>query len=226
MPKQNSNNYYDLNYFNEQKIVGKRNAVEIIHNFSNFIKETDTVLDFGCGGGYLLNELNCGYKYGVDINPIALEEASKMGIKTFTRIDQLKENSFDVIISNSALEHDPNPRNSLKKLFKILKKNGTIVFRVPHETINYSYHSNDWNYHLYTWSPMALGNLFNDVGFKVLECKIEKSKRPPVNFLIKNNFLNRSIYYFYRLIRIFFDEFRIKEIGVDGYTVLVARKCL
>ena len=49
------------------------------HTFSDFIKETDKVLDFGCGGGYLLNELNCADKYGVDINPVALEEASKWG---------------------------------------------------------------------------------------------------------------------------------------------------
>ena len=179
-------------------------------------------MDFGCGGGYLLNELTCGDKYGIDINPVALKEASKMGIKTFTKIEKLKENTIDVIISNSALEHDPNPRESLKKLFKVLK-NGKIIFRFLMK-LNYSYRPNDWNYHLYTWSPMALGNLFNDVGFNILECKIEKSKRPPVNFLLKNNFISRSIYYFYRLIRIFFDEFRIKEIGVDGYTILVAQK--
>jgi SAM-dependent methyltransferase len=224
MSSQNSENYYDVNYFNDQKIIGKRNAIEIIHNFSKFIKETDAVLDFGCGGGYLLNELICGDKYGIDINPIALAEANKMGIQTFTAIEKLKENSVDVVISNSALEHDPNPRESLKKLFKVLKKNGKIIFRVPHETLNYSYRPNDWNYHLYTWSPMALGNLFNDVGFNILECKIEKSKRPPVNFLLKNSILTISIYYFYRLVRIFLDEFWIKEIGVDGYTVLVAQK--
>lgn len=224
MSSQNSENYYDVNYFNDQKVIGKRNAIEIIHNFSKFIKETDAVLDFGCGGGYLLNELICGDKYGIDINPIALAEANKMGIQTFTAIEKLKENSVDVVISNSALEHDPNPRESLKKLFNVLKKNGKIIFRVPHETLNYSYRPNDWNYHLYTWSPMALGNLFNDVGFNILECKIEKSKRPPVNFLLKNSVLNISIYYFYRLIRIFLDEFWIKEIGVDGYTVLVAQK--
>ena len=69
---------------------------------------------------------------------------------------------------------------------------------------------------------MALGNLFNDVGFRVLECNIEKSS--PGQFRNKNNFLNRSIYYFYRLLRIIFDEFRIKEIGDDGYTVLVPEK--
>ena len=70
---------------------------------------------------------------------------------------------------------------------------------------------------------MALGNLFNDVGFNILECKIEKSKRPPVNFLLKNNFISRSIYYFYETHTNIFDEFRIKEIGVDGYTILVAQ---
>ena len=40
-----------------------------------------------------------------------------------SRIWKNKENTIDVIISNSALEHDPNPRDSLKKLFKVLKKN-------------------------------------------------------------------------------------------------------
>ena len=35
------------------------------------------VLDFGCGGGYLLDKINCKKKFGVEINNIAIKEAEK-----------------------------------------------------------------------------------------------------------------------------------------------------
>src|SRR5215467_12797664 len=43
--------------------------------FQDFINPTDSVLHFWCGGGYLLNSLVCGDKYGVDASPKYREHA-------------------------------------------------------------------------------------------------------------------------------------------------------
>ena len=110
-----------------------------------------------------------------------MDKAKKIGInEVHKNLSELKENSVDLIVSNSALEHVPNPHISLTNLYKILKPNGSIIFRIPHETLGWSYKPGDWNYHLYTWSPMAIGNLFNDVGFHNILVKKEKSVKPPL----------------------------------------------
>jgi len=43
----------------------KLTAVANTWIFQGFINPTDSVLHFWCGGGYLLNSLVCGEKYGV-----------------------------------------------------------------------------------------------------------------------------------------------------------------
>jgi len=60
--------------------------------------------------------------------------------------------------------------------------NGKIIFVVPCENINYAYKPGDINQHLYSWSPMGIGNLFTLAGFSVIESKPYIHKWPP-NYL-------------------------------------------
>jgi hypothetical protein len=71
---------------------------------------------------------------------------------------------------------------------------------------------------------MALGNLFNDVGFQQIEVKIEKSKRPPFFKILRMMYLEKLAGYIYRLLRMMLDELGIKPIGVDGYSIVSAMK--
>ena len=49
--------YYDDSYFDLQKKVGERSGRILSKIFQKYIQETDSILDFGCGGppvsGYL-----------------------------------------------------------------------------------------------------------------------------------------------------------------------------
>ena len=82
----------------------------------------------------------------------------------------------------------------------------------------------DWNYHLYTWSPMAIGNLFNDVGFDNISVLKEKIIRPPFFKFFRTLRIEKIIGYFYRLFRLILDEFSIKRAAVDGYSIVTAYK--
>ena len=44
-------------------------AVLIKYFFQKFINKNDSVLDLGCGYGEFINQINCGKKYVVDLNP-------------------------------------------------------------------------------------------------------------------------------------------------------------
>ena len=151
------------------------------------LKPGQKILDFGCGGGYLLkniNETNTKL-FGVEVNKEAKKIAKTNGVKVFSNSNLLPANYFDLIISNHALEHTDNPLLELKNLHKSLKKNGQICIVVPLDNKSYSYKKNDINFHFFSWSPMNLGNILTRAGFDVIESSIFFYKWPPYYFFIK-----------------------------------------
>ncbi len=51
--------------------------------FEKVIQKNLKVLDFGCGGGFLLSLFESIKRYGVEVNEIASAEAQKNGLKIF-----------------------------------------------------------------------------------------------------------------------------------------------
>ncbi len=165
----NNKSYYDENYFKWQKELGEFGGWAELHKFIYYIKSDFNIIDFGCGGGFLLKNIICKEKIGVEINEFARKKAEENGIKTVEYISELPDNWADLIISNHALEHVHSPLDVLIQLKPKLKKYGTIVFVVPCETIKTKFYPGDINKHLYSWGPMTLGNLFNEAGYKVYQ---------------------------------------------------------
>jgi SAM-dependent methyltransferase len=170
-------NHYDKKYFNYQQELGIFGGNAERFKFEDYIKREDVVLDYGCGGGYVLSNLKCKLKIGIEINPEAINEAIGNGIKVFKK-PALVKTKVDVIISNHALEHVDNPLEELQNLKKLLKKNGLIVLVVPQE-IKTTYKHDDINQHLFTWSEQSLGNLFTKAGYKIVKVETIKHLWPP-----------------------------------------------
>jgi SAM-dependent methyltransferase len=176
--------HYDDKYFDWQASIGEFGGWANQSKFVEYISSNSRVLDFGCGGGFLLKGIKCSTKVGVEVNPSAAETARKHGIDVFGSVEEVPDDYVDVIISNNALEHTLQPLEELKSLYKKLKVGGKIIFVVPCESINYSYKANDINHHLYSWSPMCIGNLFTEAGFSVIESQSYVHKWPPKYRLI------------------------------------------
>jgi len=171
--------HYGKEYFTWQAPMGEFGGWANAPIFSEYISNDDIVLDFGCGGGYLLNNLTCRHRIGVDINPEALKVAAGKGIDTYQDVRSVPSESIDVIITNHALEHTLNPFREISELFRALKPHGRIVCVVPCETIHTAYRPDDPNHHLFSWGPLTLGNLFTEAGFTVLESKPHFHQWPP-----------------------------------------------
>ena len=170
--------HYEENYFNWQKNIGAFGGTANLFKFKKYINNDYKIIDFGSGGGFLLSNIDAKEKLGIEINPVARENANKFGITTYDSSNKIEDNWADLIISNHALEHVKEPLTELQNLYKKLKPDGKIVFVTPHEKRN-RYKTNDINAHLYTWSEMNLGNLFTEAGFKVIEVREIKHKWPP-----------------------------------------------
>ena len=121
---------------------------------------------------FFVNEFKCKIeKHGVEINEFARQEAIQNGLKCYKSSKELPSDYFDLIISNNALEHCDNPFLELKELYRALKKNCKICLVVPLDNLNYKYKDDDKDFHLYSWSPMNLGNILKANNFKVITSK-------------------------------------------------------
>lgn len=163
-------NHYGRDYYAWQRKSGVLGGMIDLWQFEGFINPGDEVLDFGCGGGYLLANLNCRKKYGVDINEFARKEAIKNGITVYSDIDEIPgSKKFDVIISHHTLEHLTNPFEALKNLRGHLRRGGRSVHIVPIDDWRKEKTDdpNDINQHLFGWTPRLFGNLFRHAGYKV-----------------------------------------------------------
>jgi 2-polyprenyl-3-methyl-5-hydroxy-6-metoxy-1,4-benzoquinol methylase len=171
---------YRDEYYSWQRTVGEFGGKANLFKFRNYIKKEDAVLDYGCGGGFLLEQLDCSLKIGLDINPVIEAPA---GVQIYKNcddlVDFLGEKKFDVVISNHALEHMDSPANALRECYQLLKPGGRIVIVVPSETHKVKYRPNDINNHIITFAPMNLGNLLALSGFKVMRVKRLFHKWPP-----------------------------------------------
>lgn len=100
--------------------------------------ERSSVLDVGCSSGHfgqaLIRDKQCKV-VGVDINEadlkIAAKHLSKAVKKDIERDDLGDLGSFDYILMADIIEHVIDPVKVLKKIKKLLKPGGKLVFSVP-----------------------------------------------------------------------------------------------
>lgn len=159
--------YYDEIYFSFQQPLGQFGGKVKSKIFQPYITKDMTVLEFGSGGGYLLNNIVAKKKCGIEINDVARKAAKEIGIESVKNISDVPDNYADIVISTSVLEHVENPIGVLRELKGKIKENGMIVFHVPNESCHKEYSRSEINNHLYTWNCLTLGNLFKAAGYFV-----------------------------------------------------------
>ncbi len=108
----------------------------------NTHKKDIKMLDIGCNKGFLLH---MGLEKGWDVHGVELVSEllipfknthKEMKDKLFSQeFDSVYENfekgSFDVITAIDVVEHFEDPRNSIKKVYDILKPGGIFVIQTP-----------------------------------------------------------------------------------------------
>ena len=183
-PLLRNQNFYDERYWSYQESLGAFGGKAEAFKFRELIKETDTLIDYGGGGGFLLNNLKADRKILIEPNPHARKHAKNtFHLETYASPEDTPSTlQADIIISNHCLEHVPNPLEELTKLRQLLKKGGIICIVVPVDAaLGTPYSTKDINHHIYTWNALLLGNLVADAGF-VIETSEEISYQWPSHF--------------------------------------------
>jgi SAM-dependent methyltransferase len=167
-------------YIEYQRGYGALGGDLNLFKFEPHVRPDDTVVDFGCGIGALLERLDARTKVGVEVSEPARREARARGLRVVASTRELEAESADVVVSNHALEHTLAPLDELRELRRVLRSGGKLVLWLPLDDWRSQRHSRpDPNHHLYTWTPLLLSNLLEEAGFEVEQCRIVAHAWPP-----------------------------------------------
>ncbi|OED43999.1 hypothetical protein AB833_02630 [Chromatiales bacterium (ex Bugula neritina AB1)] len=139
--------------------------------FEPHVDDTHRILDFGCGPGDLLDSLPGEEKYGVEIGEESRKLAAAKGVIVEDALDKFHGMTFDRVISSHALEHVLDPASKLSQFRELMDESSLLLLLLPMnvwaDRSQRRWCENDIDMHLYTWTPLLLGNLLKSTGFQV-----------------------------------------------------------
>jgi SAM-dependent methyltransferase len=128
-----------------------------------------SVLDFGCGGGFLLDVLRRTIPEvsGVEPNPVARAACMTRGLEVHASLADLTGRRFDAVVSNHCLEHVPYPIEALRQMKACLADRGLLVLALPIDDwrSQRNFRRRDLDHHLHTWTPLLIANTLAEAGF-------------------------------------------------------------
>jgi SAM-dependent methyltransferase len=164
-------------YFAWQGQGGRLSAELEKAKFEPWVAPADSVVDFGCGAGHLLDLLPARSRVGIEPNPAAREAARARGLEVVSSPAELADGHASVVISNHALEHTLAPWHELREL--------RLVLWLPLDDWRRQRRArSDANHHLYTWTPLLLRNLLEEAGFRVERTRVVTHAWPQFHELL------------------------------------------
>jgi 2-polyprenyl-3-methyl-5-hydroxy-6-metoxy-1,4-benzoquinol methylase len=131
------------------------------------IKNTDSVLEIGCGAGnfarYTNEEKYVGLEYTEKAVNLARSKGLQIKMQSIEAFSKENKECFDVVCFYQVLEHVPDPRGFLNDAINCLKPGGLLILSVPSEDSFLSFAVNNVlnmpPHHLTRWSDGSLRNL-------------------------------------------------------------------
>jgi len=126
--------YYTHHGIDEPPLVARRLS-EITADFSRY-RQTNRLLDVGCGAGSLLQAArdNGWEAQGIDVSASAVSHTRNLGFEVFhgeLNEAQLAKGQFDVITAVEILEHLFDPAKVVNEIHRLLRPGGLFWLTTP-----------------------------------------------------------------------------------------------
>lgn len=196
-----------------------------------FIQETNSILEIGCGKGVFLQKVLSKYPQtqctGLELSDKAQKTGSKNGLNVIKELvqDHALQNShqYDVVCAFQVLEHIAEVRSFIEACVSCLKPGGLLIYAVPSWNSFNQYVPNSIldmpPHHITKWSDKSLANLTKYFSLEHLQLWHEPLDMIHKNFysatIIKNSFSG----FFNKKLKLF-------NTGVDYYIIDLLSKIL
>jgi len=171
---------YNIGYIQDEYKIAQpfiEDFRKYLFKYTSQLPANSRILEIGCGGAILLNELkHLGYEVvGVDPSPTSIRASEKFGFDLVPSFfsPELFSEKFDLIYHSDVLEHAFDPKKFIEDQKSILNLNGILIISVPNasESIKYGDISMAMHQHLQYFSDKSLTKLMEDSGFNILEIR-------------------------------------------------------
>ena len=173
---------FDYKNIDLMEPVIRRDAVrslKLIRKYSNIFNFDKRLLDIGCGRGYFMDESRkIGLDtYGVDYSKKMVNFSKKVLRLNVQHSDIFNFNpkhKFDIITLNQVIEHVTNPRDLIRKCYKLLRSGGIIYIATPNiDSLSAKVLNEDFDHlippeHLGYFNCKTLINLLKSANFNIL----------------------------------------------------------
>jgi SAM-dependent methyltransferase len=139
--------------------------------FSKWVKRSDHVVDFGCGYGSFINEVDARLKTAVDLWPGAgrhLNSGINFVRSNLADLDFLEDNSVDFAFSSNLYEHLTKEHfiRHLTQLKNKLKSSGRVALLQPNYRYCFREYFDDFT-HESIYSHVSMCDLLESQGYTV-----------------------------------------------------------
>jgi ubiquinone/menaquinone biosynthesis C-methylase UbiE len=105
------------------------------------LKDSNLVLEVGCGAGHILERVKKGKLHGIDISEIQIKRA-KERLGDSVELNKApgekipyNDKYFDKILCSEVIEHVLDPDPLLREMKRVLKDDGILSFSIPNENL-------------------------------------------------------------------------------------------
>lgn len=125
-----------INYYKKNKtyITFTDARLSKIINIVNDLKP-ESLLDIGCGSGYLLDQLSKTVSsrnlWGIDVYSNKKNKKWNYKKADINYPLPFEDNSFNCIVLGEVIEHVPDPDFLLQECYRVLKKRGILIISTP-----------------------------------------------------------------------------------------------
>ncbi|PPR34791.1 MAG: Ubiquinone biosynthesis O-methyltransferase [Alphaproteobacteria bacterium MarineAlpha6_Bin3] len=217
MEKNKLNEWWNLN--GNYKILHKINPLRvnfILKSFEKTLKKKK-ILDIGCGGGLISEELSKkgALVTGIDENIYNINQAKKHAKENLLRIDYRNQSldnfykknkkKFDLILCLEVLEHVDDVKSSLDKVSKMMNLGGVLVLSTINRNLKSLIFAKIFAEYILNWIPIGTHEFEKFIKPKEIvdflelkKIKIKKIKGMEFNPIFNNWVLsnNTNINYF------------------------------